>query len=140
MRNSRNVPLSLALAAALVCISALLLPSPASAAEQKLIASDGASFDRFGRSVAIDGDTLVIGAFGDDGDRGAVYVFQRSGDSWTNSAKLLASDGAANHALGISVAIDGDTIVAGAVGSKGASGNQGGAVYTFARTGAATRL
>ena len=111
----------------------------AEALEQKLIASDGQPNDFLGSSVAVDGDTAVVGASGDDGQKGAVYVFTRSGDSWTQTAKLTASDGAAEDQLGTSVAVDGDTIVAGAYGHNvGANDNQG-AVYTFARTGAAVR-
>ena len=66
----------------------------------KLLADDGAANDDFGRSVSIDGDTMVIGAFGDGGRRGSAYVFTRAtaGDltsGWTQVAKLTASDGAA---------------------------------------------
>jgi hypothetical protein len=62
---------------------------------QKLIPIDLESGDRFGSSVAIDGDTAIIGAAG-EGDvgsfgNGAAYVFTRSGGVWTEQAKLLAS-------------------------------------------------
>ena len=83
----------------------------------KLTASDGEEDDRFGHSVAVVGDTLVVGAYGDDGNRGAAYVFTKTGAAWistTTAAKLIASDVAANDELGISVAIDGDTVVVGA--------------------------
>lgn len=124
---------------ALALICALVLASPAAALEQKLTAADGAASAALGISVAVDADTLVLGAPGDAGQRGAVYVFQRSGDSWTQSAKLTATDDAAGDLLGASVAIDGDTIVAGAPDSDiGANANEG-AVYTFARTGAPAR-
>ena len=85
----------------------------------KLTASDGAAGDRFGRSVSIDGDTMVIGALYDDDDgsnSGSAYVFTRdtAGDlasNWTQVAKLTAgTDGAAGDNLGWSVSIDGDTI------------------------------
>ncbi len=72
-----------------------------SAEQAKLTASDGAADDYFGFSVAISGDgsTAVIGARDDD-DRGSIsgsaYVFTRSGSSWTQQAKLTASDGAAD--------------------------------------------
>jgi hypothetical protein len=71
----------------------LVLPAPALALEQKLIAPDGAAGDLLGDAVAVDGDTAVVGAPGDDGARGAVYVFARSADSWTQTAKLTATDG-----------------------------------------------
>ncbi len=116
----------------------LALPAPAAALEQKLTAADGAAGDLLGFSVAIDGDTAVVGA-PQDGGRGAVYIFVRSGDSWAQTAKLTASDGAAGDFLGDSVAIDGDTIVAGTSRDDiGANVNQGSA-YTFARTGPAAR-
>ena len=103
----------------------------------KLTASDAGASDRLGDSVAIDGDTIVAGAPGDDGLRGAVYTFSRTGSpTRTETAKLTASDTAELGGLGKSVAIDGDTIVAGA---WFANANSSGAVYTFARTGAATR-
>lgn len=55
----------------------------------KLVAGDGAAFDYFGRSVALDSDTLVVGAYnagiGANGDQGAVYVFTRSGSSWSQT-------------------------------------------------------
>ena len=107
--------------------------------DQKLMAPDGGRDAEFGISVAVDGDTTVVGAPGDANQRGAVYVYQRSGDSWTNTAKLTASDAAPGDRLGQSVAIDGDTIVAGASGDDGLGGTLVGSVYTFARTGAAAR-
>ena len=114
------------------------LPPGAHALEHKLVAADGAMNDALAFSVAIDGDTAVLGAPGDDDSRGAVYVFTRSGASWAQTAKLTASDGADDQ-LGHSVAIEGDTIIAGApLDDVGANLDQGSA-YTFARTGAAAR-
>ncbi len=123
------------IAAAMAVGALLVLPGAASALEQKLVASDGAEQDSFGRSVDVDGDTAVVGAPADDGKKGALYVFTRIGDSWAQTAKLTASDGVGGDFLGESVAIDGDTIVAGAF----ADDNVKGAVYTFASTGAAAR-
>ena len=78
--------------------------------EAKLLASDGAESDRFGFSVSIWGDIAIVGAYGHDSSRGAVYVFSRnlksdgSGDyEWIEEAKLLASDGAASDLFGFSV-------------------------------------
>lgn len=100
----------------------------------RLTASDRASGDLFGGSVAIDGDTIVVGAYGDASARGAVYTFARTGPFLrTETAKLTASDGTASDALGGGVSIDGDTIVAGA-GNDGA-----GSAYTFASVGPAVR-
>jgi hypothetical protein len=80
-----------------------------------------------------------VGAPGDDSGRGAVYVFARSGDSWTQRAKLTASDGATGDQLGLSVAIDGDAIVAGAPHDDFGGTTGLGSAYTFARTGPAAR-
>ena len=73
--------------------------------------------DRFGRSVAVHGDTVVVGAFEENGNRGAVYVFTEPGGGWTSTstaAKLTASDRASGDRFGRAVAMDGDTIVIGA--------------------------
>ena len=86
--------------------------------QQKLLASDAASVDRFGSSVAISGETVVVGAPVDDGaagfDQGSAYVFVRSGEVWSQQQKLEASDAAADDQFGISVAISGETVVVGA--------------------------
>ena len=85
--------------------------------QAKLTASDGAADDNFGNSVAISGDTVVVGAWHDDDngtDSGSAYIYTRSGTAWTEQAKLMASDGAADDEFGDSVAISGDTVVVGA--------------------------
>ena len=144
-RSSRNNSMSRATFAALAALCSLASAATADAATetQKLTASDASSASTFGSASAIDGDTLVIGSPGADvganNSQGAVYVFQFVSGSWTETAKLTASDGAADDDLGSSVAIDGDTIVAGAFADDGASGADSGSVYTFARTGAANR-
>lgn len=108
-------------------------------ASGRLTASDRAAGDQLGASVAIDGDTIVAGAPGDDGARGSVYTFSTAGPFLrTETAKLTASDRAADDALG-QVAIDGDTIVAGATFDDVGVNAAQGAVYTFTRTGAAAR-
>jgi hypothetical protein len=113
--------------------------------------------DNFGLTVAISGDTLVVGApdedsnaVGVDGDQtnngssnsGAVYVFTRTGGLWTQQAYLKASDTNTSDQFGYSVAISGDTIAVGAPAedSDGVNGNQtntnapaSGAVYIFTR-------
>lgn len=106
--------------------------------EGKLFASDGAQSDRLGTSVAISGDTAVVGAplrdvSGND-NRGAAYVFVRSGTTWTQQAKLVASDSAANDNFGQAVAITGDTVIVGSPNSDGPNENQG-AAYVFTRSG-----
>ncbi|MCP5089855.1 MAG: hypothetical protein GY949_02925, partial [Gammaproteobacteria bacterium] len=106
----------------------------------KLLASDGAGGDQFGFSVALDGDTAVIGARLDDdngSNSGAAYVFIRDGadGTWSEQVKLLASDGDVIDYFGFSVAVDGDTAVIGALSGDGNVSNSG-AAYVFTRDGA----
>ena len=72
--------------------------------QQKLTAGDGATDDLFGLSVAISGETVVVGAHRDDiganSDQGSAYVFVRSGTTWSQQQKLTASDGAADDVFG----------------------------------------
>jgi hypothetical protein len=96
----------------------------------KLTASDGFIGDLFGSSVAMDGETLVVGAGGEGLGRGAVYVFRRKGSTWTEEAKLTASDGDRRDGLG-KVAVDGNTVLAGAAGDDFRQG----AAYVFRRRG-----
>ena len=107
-----------------------------------LTASDGAADDRFGLSVAVSGDTVVIGEplddFGANVDQGSAYVFVKPGGGWvsgTQLAKLTASDGTAVDRFGFSVAVSGDTVVAGAyLDDVGANMDQGSA-YVFVKPG-----
>lgn len=95
--------------------------------------------DGFGSSVALDGDTLAVGAFFQAGPggiwQGAVYVFTRTGTTWTQQARLIADDGGADEQLGSSLSLDGDTLVAGAWGYIGEVGFRAGAAYVFVRDG-----
>jgi len=102
--------------------------------QAKLTASDGAANDQFGKSVAIEGDTIVVGAHQDDSFSGSAYVFQRTETTWTQQAKLIARDGAASDYFGTSVAIAGDTIVVGAHFDDG-NGSNSGSAYVYMRTG-----
>lgn len=104
----------------------------------KLTASDAATNDQFGRSLASSGDTVVVGAAFDDdagSSSGSAYVFTRNqggADSWDEVAKLTASDAFAEDQFGFKVAISGDTVVVGAPGNDGAALNTG-AAYVFER-------
>ena len=86
----------------------------------KLTAYEPMADDEFGISVAVDGDTILVGAHQDDhngADAGAAYLFTRPYTGWTDSpetTKLIPADGAAGDEFGISVAVDGDTAVIGA--------------------------
>ncbi|MBI5762535.1 MAG: thrombospondin type 3 repeat-containing protein [Planctomycetes bacterium] len=105
----------------------------------RLIASDGAPNDLFGYSIAISGDTAVVGADVDDHaggiDSGSVYVFVRAGDSWSEQAKLNALDAAAGDKFGYAVAVMGDTVVVGAQSDTHAGGASAGSAYVFVRSG-----
>jgi hypothetical protein len=107
-------------------------------------ASDAQAGDEFGFSVAISGDTAVIGARKEDGpldlftDAGAAYVFQRDHggvDNWGEVAKLTASDAQVHDFFGGNVAIAGDYIVVGAYGEDGPGDtlSMAGAAYVFHR-------
>lgn len=108
--------------------------------ETKLQASDGVKGDEFGRSVAIHGNTAVVGAWRDDvganADQGSVYVYGFNGTAWVFQQKLTASDGVAKADFGVSVAIQGDTIVVGASATKIGLKEQQGKAYVFTRNSA----
>jgi len=99
--------------------------------QDKLLASDGAEYDRFSWCVSIDGDYALIGSPYEDNKRGAAYVFKRDGNTWTEEQKLLASDGAASDLFGRSVSIDGDYALIGAP----IDDSWNGSVYVFKRDG-----
>jgi FG-GAP repeat len=106
--------------------------------QQQLLAADAASNDRFGTSVAVSGETVVVGApsGGAGGLRqGAGYVFVRSGEVWRQQDKLQAADAAAFDLFGTSVAISGEAIVVGARSYSGAGRPRQGAAYVFVRDG-----
>jgi hypothetical protein len=101
-----------------------------------LLASDGANGDRFGQSVAISSDTVVVGASLENElgtSAGAAYVFDRNQggiNNWGQVRKLTASDGTLNDQFGFSVAIQNDRTFVGAIGDAGSAyafeRNQGG--------------
>lgn len=103
----------------------------------KLTASDAASDDHFGISVALGVDRLVVGSSGDNctssagPDCGAAYVFRRTGTNWIQETKLTAGDGAQGDGFGGSVAMSGNRIVVGSTGDDCASGADCGAAYVF---------
>src|SRR5205814_1608421 len=108
-----------------------------------LKASNAEAGDQFGVSVALSGDTLVVGATSEDsnatgvngnqadnsaGWSGAAYVFVRSGTAWSQQAYLKASNAGAGDVFGYSLALSGDTLAVGAFGeassATGVGGNQ----------------
>lgn len=143
------------------CSNSSPLPEPSLAQQAYLKASNTDANDQFGSAVALDSDTLVVGApeedsatsgingsqSGNSGDgTGAVYVFVRNGGIWTQQAYLKSSNPENRDLFGSSVAISGDTIVVGAPfedsNATGINGNQSdnsvaqaGAAYVFVRSG-----
>ena len=97
---------------------------------QELLPSDGAASEGFGVSVSVDGDTALIGAFGQNGT-GAAYLFLPSNGTWAQHQILTASDGVIGDSFGSSVSVSGDTALIGADGKN----NQQGAAYIFVRSG-----
>lgn len=101
----------------------------------KLTPSDLQGEASFGSQVAIDGDTVVVGAVSDDlsgTNRGSAYVFRSVDGAWTQTQKLMASDGEDNDVFGIDIALSGDVAVVGA--SQHGATNLG-AAYVFERSG-----
>lgn len=93
--------------------------------------------DAFGASIAMDGDTAVIGAHRDDSvanDCGTAYVMKRGSSFWGEQAQLLAPDASANDQFGVSVALSGNLAVVGAPAAD-PNGVNSGVVYVFERTG-----
>lgn len=104
--------------------------------EAKLVAADGAAGYCFGSSVAVSGNTILVGASNDGGTcsfcwdgRGAAYVFRYVGSSWSQTAKLLASDAETSAHFG-EVAIEDNVAVIGAYGDD-RNGAYTGAAYWF---------
>jgi len=106
----------------------------------ELRASDGASGDQFGDAVAIDGDRIAIGAYTASSSAfqsGAIYVFERAGSTWNETAKLSGVGADIGEGLGWSLALEGDTLIAGAVDDHHLGGQfDGGAAYHFEHTAA----
>ena len=111
--------------------------------QQRLAAVDGA--EGFGNAVAIDGDTIVVGALKDSNSaffRGSAFVFVRSGATWTQQQKLVASDGGNIDLFGAAVAISGNTIAVtasdddgGVIGNSDTAGvHDQGSAYVFTRS------
>lgn len=106
------------------------------AEQAELTVSDG--IKNFGRSVSLSnsGNDIAIGAYGTAENHGCVYVFTRSGTTWSQQARVTASDGASGDSLGSSVSIsgDGNTVLAGAHGDD-TKGISAGAAYVYTRSG-----
>jgi hypothetical protein len=109
--------------------------------QAQLTADDADPGDAFGESVGVsdDGETAIVGADNDKDpngqDGGSAYVFTRSGESWSQQAKLTADDGESGDRFGTAVAIagTGDVVTVGAADHTNSNGEAAGAAYVFAR-------
>jgi len=146
MKQSRN----LLLAALLAGVLGWSCPQTFGALGQQAYvkASNTGEYDKFGTTVAISGDTMIVGAPGESSngtgvngienndlapESGAAYICVRRDRIWTKQAYLKASDSLRDFAFGTAVSIDGDTVVVGAPGAI--SNNKFGAAYVFVRSG-----
>lgn len=138
-------PLSFRRCGALVIAGVLvagLLPAQASAAgpfavqRMALYASlpNQQTDDHFGAAVAADGNVLVVGAPDDDASRGAIYISERVGSTWSDPVKVQAPGGLAGDEFGTSVDVSNGKVVAGAPYHDGAVADAG-AAYVFVKTG-----
>jgi hypothetical protein len=100
---------------------------------KELTTSDGIMMDELGASVAISGDTVLVGAPNQNSITGAVYVYERNqggAENWGQTNRLTASDGAVNDGFGFAIAISGDTLVSGAFNKNG---GMPGVAYVYER-------
>jgi hypothetical protein len=119
-------------------ISAALARNSVEVEDFTLTASDGVDGDDFGASVAIDGNTVVVGALSKtvngNQEQGSAYVFVKPANGWANmtqTAELTALDGQTYDELGCSVGISGNTVVAGACNATINGNPYQGAAYVF---------
>jgi hypothetical protein len=102
----------------------------------ELVASDGEAGDAFGAAVAIEGNLILVGAPGDDTehgiDAGAIYVFLRGSENWSEQARIAPADAAASDAFGTAVALQDDEAFGGAPAAAGGKG----VAYVFRQDGA----
>tara|TARA_B100001250_G_scaffold400210_1_gene410496 strand:- start:4287 stop:16886 length:12600 start_codon:yes stop_codon:yes gene_type:complete len=102
----------------------------------KLVASDAAANDQAAEFCEISGDYAIYGAYSKNSNTGAAYIFKRDtgAETWSQQAKLTASDAASSDYFGWGVSIDGDYAIVGAYGEDTGAG-QAGAAYIFKRSG-----
>lgn len=104
--------------------------------QQKLLAADGLADDSFGQSATMLGNTMAIGAYGDDNYRGAAYVFTATGSTWSQQQKLTATTRTQNEGMGFTMSISGTNLAIGGAGGDINGVTSPGAVYIFGLSGA----
>jgi len=105
--------------------------------QTKLIPTDAFYGDNFGNNVSIDGDYAIIGASNGNvnfGQNGSSYIFFKRGGTWSQQAKLIASDGVKGDGFGYSVCISGDYAIVGSPFDDNGANTDQGSVYIFTRT------
>ncbi len=144
-RISMRLPLALPGAGLLFAFVLLAILSPAGATMSslqpagKLLPEDGGEYFHFGHSLAVDGDTAVIGAPRWNDYQGTAYVFTRAGGGWSRRARLLRDEGIIREGFGSAVSVDGDILVIGVFGMNRPSPNfavDAGAVMVYTGSGA----
>ena len=104
----------------------------------ELTASDGAGYDNFGKSVALNGATALVGAqghqVGSNVRQGAAYVYTDTNGVWSQTVELTASDGGSNDTFGQAVALNGPTALVGAPQHQVGSTTLQGAAYVYTET------
>ena len=108
---------------------------------QMLTDASGAANDMFGHSVAVAGDTILVGSFANDigsnVNQGSVEVFAKTAGTWTRQSTIVAPDGTAGDVFGHHVALSGDIALIGAYGRDVATAADQGLAYVFTRAGTA---
>ena len=99
--------------------------------QQKLLASDAGADDRFGSGLSISGDYIIVGAFGNSDLTGAAYIFKRTGNTWPEQQKIIASDAFGGNEFGWSVSISGENAIVGSPGTPVGGRFNSGAAYVF---------
>ena len=139
-KSWRNLILTLGLGISVsVALYAAVLPNIGfeTTETQKLSPLDSALTDFFGHSVDVSGSIMIAGAYYDDDNgenSGSATIFERQGQEWVETAKLLANDGAAYNYFGYAVAIDGNLAIIGAYNNAPVYPSvRAGAAYVFER-------
>ncbi|MFH0911576.1 MAG: hypothetical protein V1918_08755, partial [Planctomycetota bacterium] len=111
-------------------------PADIQLGENKLVGTSLLPGARFGSSVGISDDQIIIGAYGENSAAGAAYIFKYDGMTWVKEAQLFPSDGSPGGHFGFSVATFGDRVIVGAKNDDD-NGSYSGAAYIFRWNGTA---
>ena len=118
-------------ASALIAAAAQAVAIPQTLFEQEVSADESPGGNDFGYSVALSGNTALIGAWSEDNAKGAAYFYTKSGGTWIESQRIQPRDPRLDDEFGVPVALQGDTAVIAARGSNIYHHNNAGAVYVY---------